>query len=80
MNRRADDSTMWRAMLSTEITIADWLEVIRAEDYEVRHLYPFARQIVEQGRSTLLTVEELVMLVEIECLKRARRRTYLQAS
>lgn len=64
----------------TDITIADWLEVIRADDHEIPRLYPFTPQVEEPWASALLTAEALVTLVEIECLKRARRDAYLPAS
>ena len=70
----------WHSMVTTDITIADWLEVIRAEGQEIRRLYPFASQVEDFWGSAPLTSEALVTLVEVECLKRARRDAYLPAS
>ena len=51
----------------TDITVADWLEVIRAEDHEIPNLHPLVPQIENPWGSDLLTVEALVTLAEVEC-------------
>lgn len=71
---------MQDAMGPTDITVADCLEVIRAEDHEIPNLHPLGSPVEESGRSDLLTVEALVTLAEVECLKRARRKAYMPAN
>ena len=68
---------MQDVMEPTDITVADWLEVIRAEDHEIPNLHPLFPQVEEPWSSELLTVEALVTLAEVECLKRARRKAYM---
>lgn len=67
-------------MVLTETTIADWVEVIRADDHEIPRLHPFTPQLEELWGSAPLNAEALVTLVEVECLKRTRRDAYLPAS
>lgn len=67
-------------MVPTETTIADWVEVIRADDHEIPLLRPFAPHVEELWGSDPLNAEALVTLVEVECLERARRDAYLPAS
>jgi hypothetical protein len=69
-------------MIPTDITVADWLEVIHGEDHEIPNVHPFTSvsRVEELWGSGLLTVGELVTLVEIECLKRARRDAYIPAN
>ena len=69
---------MQDVMAPTDITVADWLEVIRAKDHEIPNLHPLVPQVEEPWVSDdLLTVEALVTLAEVECLKRARRNAYM---
>jgi hypothetical protein len=68
---------MQDAMPPTDITAADWLEVIRAEGHEIPSLRQLLPHVEERCGSDLLTVEALVTLAEIECLKRARRHAYM---
>ena len=68
------------AMGPTEITVADWLEVIRAEDHEIPNLHPLVPQVEDPWAPDLLTVEALVTLAEVECLRRARRNAYMPAN
>ena len=71
---------MQDAMGPTDITVADWLEVIRAEDHEISNLDPLVPRVEDPWGSDLLTVEALVTLAEVECLKRARRNAYMPAN
>lgn len=64
----------------TDITVADWLEVIRAEDHEIPNPHPLVPKVENRWGSDLLTVEALVTLAEVECLKRARRHAYMPAN
>lgn len=74
------DLPMWDAVVPTDITVADWLEVILAEGHEMPSGYPFTQQAEELWATGPLSDEALVTIVEIECLKRARRDAYLPAS
>ena len=67
-------------MEPTDLTVADWLEVIRAEDQELPISHPLVTQVKEPWGSDLLTGEALVTLAEVECLKRARRNAYMPAN
>jgi hypothetical protein len=64
----------------TDISVADWLEVLRAEDHEIANVHPFAPLVEEPWGSELLTVEAFVTLAEVEYLKRARREAYMPAN
>ena len=67
-------------MRPTDITVADWLEVLRAEDQEIANVHPFDPRVEEPCGSDLLTVEALVTFAEVEYLKRARREAYMPAN
>ena len=64
----------------TDIALAEWLEVIRADDHEIPNLHPLAPQVEDPWCPDLLTVEALVTLAEVECLRRARRNAYMPAN
>ena len=68
---------MQDVMAPTDITVADWLEVICAEKHEIPNSHPLFLQVEEPWSSELLTLEVLVTLAEVECLKRARRDAYM---
>lgn len=74
------DLKMQDAVGLPDITLADWLEVIRAEDHEIPNPHPLVPGVEEPWGSDLPTVEAFVMLAEVECLKRARRIAYLPAN
>ena len=67
-------------MEPTDITVADWLEVILAEGHEMPNGHPFTQEAEELWGSGPLTDEALVTIVEIECLKRARLHAYMPAN
>ena len=67
-------------MPPTDVSIADWLEVIRAEDQEIRTLDPVTAQVPELWGSDALTTDELVRIFETEWLKHARRDAYMPAN
>jgi hypothetical protein len=64
----------------TDISVADWLEVLRAEDHEIANVHTFAPHVEEPWGPELLTVEAFVTLAEVEYLKRARREAYMPAN
>lgn len=74
------DSDCGEAMGPTDITLADWLEVIRAEDHEILRRHPLAPPVEEPWARDPLTVEAIVTLAEVECLKRARRAACMPAN
>jgi hypothetical protein len=67
-------------MEATEISVADWLEVIRAEDHEMpgTHRTPSPRDC--DWMADPIVSEELVVFLAIECLKRARYQAYVLAN
>ena len=62
-----------------DITVADWLEVIRAEHHEMPggHRTPSPREC--DWLADPIVSEELVVFLAIECLKRARYHAYVPA-
>ena len=68
------------ALGRTDITVADWLEVIGAVSHEIPNLHTVAPPVKAPSVPDLLTVEGLVTLAEVECLKRARREAYMLAN
>ena len=65
---------------STDVTVADWLEVIGAEHHEMpgTHRTPSPRNC--DWMADPIVSEELVIFLEIECLKRARYHAYVRAN
>ena len=67
-------------MQANDISVADWLEVIRAEQHEMpgTHRTPPRRDC--DWMADPIVAEELVVFLEIECLKRARYHAYVVAN
>lgn len=65
---------------ATDITVADWLEVIRAADHEMPWAHRPAPINDGQWMADPIVSEELVVFLQIECLKRARYRACLPAN
>jgi hypothetical protein len=80
VNRVAGRLEMQDSMGPTDITVADWLEVIRAEDHEIPNLHPLVPPLEDPWAPDLRMVEAVVTLAEVEYLKRARRNAYMPAN
>ena len=65
---------------ATDVCVADWLEVVRAEHQEMpgTHRMPSPRDC--DWRADPIVSEELVIFLEIECLKLARYHAYVLAN
>ena len=65
---------------ATDVSVADWLEVIRAEHHEMpgTHRTPSPRDC--DWMADPVVSEELVVFLAIECLQRARYHAYVLAN
>ena len=64
----------------TDVSVADWLEMIRAEHHEIpgTHRTPSPRDC--DWMADPIVSEELVVFLAIECLKQARYHAYLRTN
>jgi hypothetical protein len=62
-------------MVATDINIADWVEVVRAENHEISDLDSMPP--IPDSMADRLSCEQLVVLLVAENLKRARYRAYI---
>ncbi len=63
--------------MTTDLSIADWFEVIRAENHEIPGRHRMSRVVDGDWMDDAMVFEELVAILQVECLKQARRRAYL---
>jgi hypothetical protein len=64
-------------VVTVDLSIADWIEVISAEDHEMPGRHRKSRSIDRDWMGDATVFEELVAILQVEYLKRVRRRTYL---
>ena len=64
-------------MQATDISVADWLEVIRAEHHEMPGTHRTSSPRDCDWMADPIVSEELVVFLTIECLKRARYHAYV---
>jgi len=64
-------------VVTADLSIADWIEVIRAEDHEIPGRHRMSRPVDRDWMDDSTFFEELVAILQVEYLKSVRRRAYL---
>jgi hypothetical protein len=64
-------------VVATDLSIADWMEVIRARDHEMPGRHRTSRLTDVDWMDDPTVFEELVFMLQVEYLKRARHRAYV---
>lgn len=67
-------------MQATDISVADWLEVMRAAHHEMPGTLRTSSPRNCDWMADPIVSEELVVFLAIECLKRARYHAYVLAN
>jgi hypothetical protein len=62
----------------TRVSLADWVEVIRAENHEIPGIHPILSSQDLASVAAPPAWKDLVLFLEIECLKHARRQAYIR--
>ena len=62
--------------MTTDLSIADWFEVFRAESLEIPGRHRMSRLVDGDWMDDATFFEELVAILQVEYLKQARRRAY----
>jgi hypothetical protein len=63
-----------------DVSPADWLEVIRAENHEIRGVHRTSHLSDRDWLAHPTVYKELVILLEVAWLKRVRARAYTPAN